>query len=228
MSVKNDSPLYDIEKIKLNFKKRQRIWRECQKDNSWMTVALLESLSLPNGIWDCAAGRGDVCNLLRSFGHETYNSDSYLDNVLVNGASDTPFILHQKTPLLSNNKKIEAIVANPFPPSGHLDQGCTPNDFIHHALSFLNQEINFIALLMRSGFCEGKSRKRRMLFGGCYHYMGELVLTTRPRWDQTDPNAEKDVSPINTASWFLWSKDWKRQNKHPIQLFHYAPEGFKP
>lgn len=217
--------MYDIEKLKTDRKQRERIWDSFSKTNGWLVLPLLEKLNIKGPIWDCASGTGDLSEALRKFSFEVYSSDAYPkgENLFSPEAKVLPFIRMKGIP-----NKAQTLIANPFPPSGAYDQGCTPNDFIDHMLSFLNQEARLIAVLMRSGFKEGHPTKRRKLFGQCRDYMGEIVVTTRPRWDLMEESPDSEVSPKNHCSWFLWKKDWRKDHKHPIQLFHYAPEGFKP
>ena len=96
-----------------------------------------------------------------------------------------------------------------------------------------NGEIDFMAMLLRSEFKSGHSERRRLKFGECVHYQGELVLTTRPRWDYGDPDAPENAAPRHNFSWFLWSRDYRKTNdervwRSPEQIFSYMPKGFKP
>jgi hypothetical protein len=84
-----------------------------------------------------------------------------------------------------------------------------------------------VAMLLRSEFKSGKSQRRREKFGACMDYWGELVLTTRPRWDYGDPDAPEDASPRHNFSWFIW-KGQARFHSFPRQIFSYMPKGFKP
>ena len=123
---------------------------------------------------------------------------------------------------------IKAIVTNP--PYNEPWRGIS-NDFIRQGLSFFEQGVEFMAMLLRSEFRCGKSRKD--MFGECPHYMGELVLTTRPRWDYGDPDAPENAAPRHNFSWFLWHKDYRLQHAGNVltpslQIFSYMPKGFKP
>ena len=128
---------------------------------------------------------------------------------------------------------VKAIVTNP--PYSEPWRGIA-DDFIRQGLSFFDQDIEFMAMLLRSEFRCGKSRKD--MFGECPHYMGELVLTTRPRWDYGDPNAPEKAAPRHNFSWFLWHRNyhvWEGTGLEvagvlnpSIQLFSYMPKGFKP
>ena len=117
---------------------------------------------------------------------------------------------------------VEAIITNP--PYNEPWKGIA-DDFIRHGLSFFDTEVRFMAMLLRSEFRSGKSRKD--MFGECPHYMGELVLTTRPRWDYGDPDAPEKAAPRHNFSWFLWQKNWQL-DRDPIQVFSYMQKGFQP
>ena len=116
----------------------------------------------------------------------------------------------------------QSIITNP--PYNEPRRGIA-DDFIRQGLGFFDQGIGGMAMLLRSEFRCGKSR--RDIFGDCVHYRGELVLTTRPRWDYGDPDAPEKAAPRHNFSWFLWEHSW--QNEHdPFQIFSYMEKGFKP
>lgn len=193
--------------------------------NPWMTQTLVRELSdvhytIPDKIWECAAGRGDMSRALKECGHTVYSSDidmSEFDET-VSAGHERSFLDEFQVP-----DGVKAIVTNP--PYSEPWRGIA-DDFIRQGLGFFEHDVEFMAMLLRSEFRCGKSRKD--MFGECPHYMGELVLTTRPRWDYGDPNAPEKAAPRHNFSWFLWSRNWKDQHRHPIQIFSYMPKGFKP
>ena len=198
--------------------------------NPWMTQALVRELSavryaIPDTIWECAAGRGDMSRALNECGHTVYSSDIDMNEFALSGAPghESNFLDEFQVP-----ESVRAIVTNPpyNAPRGIADQ------FIRHGLGFFDGEIEFMAMLLRSEFRCGKSRKD--MFGECPHYMGEVVLTTRPRWDYGDPDAPEKAAPRHNFSWFLWHKNYRLQTNQPnyltpsFQIFSYMPKGFKP
>ena len=198
--------------------------------NPWMTQALVRELSavrysIPDTIWEPAAGRGDMSRALYECGHRVHSSDidmSEFDYDIGQG-HECSFLDEFQAP-----EGVKAIVTNPpyNVPRGIAD------DFIRQGLSFFEGEVEFVAMLLRSEFRCGKSRKD--MFGECPHYMGELVLTTRPRWDYGDLDAPEKAAPRHNFSWFLWHKNYRLQTNQPdyltpsLQIFSYMPKGFQP
>lgn len=205
----------------------------------WMTYELLDNLSseISGGIWEPAAGRGDMSRALDDwdFGHlagHVYSSDIDMSefNFKFGPGHEKSFLDEFEMPILSNHgsgvgERCRNIITNP--PYSQPWRGIA-DDFVEHALKFMDRgECDFIAMLLRSEFRCGKSKRRQGKFGRCEHYMGELVLTTRPRWDYGDPDAPENAAPRHNFSWFLWRRNWIFSNSFPIQMFSYMPKGFK-
>jgi len=200
------------------------------RTNPWMVKALVRELAavrytIPGHIWECAAGRGDMSRALTASGtHLVHSSDIDMNefNDAIGPNHEGNFLDEFQVP-----DGVRSIVTNPpyNVPRGIADQ------FIRHGLGFFDGEIEFMAMLLRSEFRCGKTRKD--MFGDCPHYMGELVLTTRPRWDYGDPDAPETAAPRHNFSWFLWYKNYRRQRGEniitpSIEIFSYMPKGFKP
>lgn len=189
--------------------------------NPWMTNELFKHVRMyiPTAVWEPAAGRGDMSHALAMNSCEVYSSDidmSEFDYPMV-PQREISFFDAYEVPELEDGP-CQAIITNP--PYNIADK------FIRHGLSFFDQGVRFMAMLMRSEFNSGKTRAD--LFGECPHYMGELVLTTRPRWDYGDPDAPETAAPRHNFSWFMWYYGWQDIYEYPIQLFSYMPKGFKP
>lgn len=224
MSKENDPALFasGYERNRLD-----RYWT-----NPWMMETLVRELSavrftIPNVVWECAAGRGDMSRSLKECGLDVCSSDidmSEFDNE-IGPSHECSFLDEFQVPPL-----VRSIITNPpyNEPRGIAD------DFIRQGLGFFDGEVEFMAMLLRSEFRCGKSRKD--IFGECPHYMGELVLTTRPRWDYGDPDAPEKAAPRHNFSWFLWHKNYRLQRvgrgdeglTPSLQIFSYMPKGFKP
>lgn len=217
MSKANDPQLFSsgYERNRLD-----RYWT-----HPWMTQTLVREMSaihykIPGVIWECAAGRGDMSRAFKECDFDVYSSDidmSEFDKKIGPG-HECSFLDEFQVP-----EGVESIITNP--PYNEPWRGIS-NDFIRHGLSFFDQGVEFMAMLLRSEFRCGKSRND--MFGDCAHYMGELVLTTRPRWDYGDPNAPENAAPRHNFSWFLWRKNYRIDLNPSIQLFSYMPKGFKP
>ena len=201
--------------------------------NPWMTKELVEHVGqfIEGPIWEPAAGRGDMSRALREAAEmAVYSSDidiSEFDTAI--GPSHERSFLEEDKPPTVMGQRVRSIITNP--PYNEPWRGIA-DDFIRLGLEFIDKSgIEFMAMLLRSEFRSGKSRAD--MFGECNHYMGELILTTRPRWDYGDPNAPETAAPRHNFSWFLWNKNCRldgtdRMQWPPIQIFSYMPKGFKP
>jgi predicted RNA methylase len=199
--------------------------------NPWMTLELVKHLKMladiPGPIWECAAGRGDISRALKeSTCLGVYSSDVDISefDTEIGPSHERSFLEEIEVPEVAD-KPCRSIITNP--PYSKPWRGIA-DEFIEAGLDFMaDGQIDFMAMLMRSEFKSGKSKRRRHKFGDCSYYAGELVLTTRPRWDYGDPNAPEKAAPRHNFSWFIWSKQ-QISPFHPIQLFSYMPRGFQP
>ena len=202
----------------------------------WMTKELFAQIERINAIgpvtflrvWEPSAGRGDMSRVVVEAGHDVYSTDVDMSqfDCGIGPSHEMDFLNNPGMwlPILVG-EPVDAIIMNP--PYSQPHRGIA-DDFIERGLEFFDKEVFFMAALLRSEFASGKSQRRRLKFGECAHYMGEIVLTTRPRWDYGDPDAPKDAAPRHNFSWFLWFKNWRVDYGHSIQLFSYMPKGFKP
>ena len=222
MAIDNDPQLYasGYERNRLD-----RYWT-----HPWMTNELFKHAGdhVLGPVWECAAGRGDMSRAIKEQNYDVYSSDldmSEFDESIGPG-HERSFLDEFELPEIQTNphgdysEPCRSIITNPpyNEPRGIADK------FIRGGLDFFDQGVEFMAMLLRSEFRSGKSRAD--MFGECHHYMGELVLTTRPRWDYGDPDAPETAAPRHNFSWFMWTKDWCEEND-PVQIFSYMPKGFK-
>ena len=197
MSKASDPSLYES-----NYERTilDRYWTD-----PWITRALLEHHPIGGIVWEPAAGRGDMSKVFLATGRKVIATDidsseyDALDNVcgeldFLNGA-------------FQKHTWIDAIVTNP--PFNKKAQ-----QFVERALEY---DVMTVAMLLRSEFRSGKTR--RHLFGDCPMYAGEIVLTSRPRWDWWFRDKPK-ASPRHNFSWFVW--DMRYLNEIPYQQFHYV------
>lgn len=200
----------------------------------WMTQELFHRLKGINAIgpvrvlraWEPAAGRGDMSKVIVDAGHYCYSTDvdmSQFDYGIGPG-HEMDFLSELSLPKIGGGD-VDSFIMNP--PYSQPHRGIA-DDFIEKGLGYFDRGVYFMAVLLRSEFNSGKSPRRRLKFGECPHYMGEIVLTTRPRWDYGDPDAPEDAAPRHNFSWFLWFKNWRWDHGHPVQIFSYMPKGFKP
>ena len=201
----------------------------------WMTKELFTQIGqfnvlgyapLPLRVWEPATGRGDMSQAIISAGHRVYSTDIDMSEFdpKIGPGHERDFLSEFELPMI-DGYPVNVVITNP--PYSNPHRGIA-DDFVERGLEFFGQGIFFMAVLLRSEFVSGKSQRRRLKFGECRHYMGEIVLTTRPRWDYGDPDAPEDAAPRHNFSWFLWFKNWQVEYGHAIQVFSYMPKGFKP
>lgn len=183
----------------------------------WCTEELLKWCMpyILGPVWEPACGRGDITKVIVRAGFNTISSDIDVSEFDVEGLSAYELDFLEGTPM----SDAQSIITNP--PYNRLAV-----KFVRRALKLMDElDVHFIAMLLRSEFKSGKTRPD--IFGQCEHYMGEVVMTTRPRWDMGDPNRPEEAAPRHNYSWFCWLKNWGEEND-PVQLFSYMPRGFKP
>lgn len=224
MAIDNDPQLYSsgYERNRLD-----RYWT-----HPWMTNELLNNQEISKTVfgpvWECAAGRGDMSRAIAEHDLEVYSTDIDISefDTRIGPSHEKSFLDETELPQI-NGDICHAIITNP--PYNEPWRGIS-NDFIRHGLSFFDKGAVFMAMLMRSEYKSGKSRAD--MFGHCPHYLGELVLTTRPRWDYGDPDAPETAAPRHNFSWFIWRKNYRVDSKNNMtfssrQWFSYMPKGFK-
>jgi hypothetical protein len=157
----------------------------------WVTMVLEKYLPGPLYIWEPAAGEGMMAAALRTFrtAHEVVETDM---------AAGVDFLT------ISACKHFNAIITNP--PFG------IGQEFIEHALALMKPAGGVVAMLMRTDFDHGKTR--RHLFGNCPAFAAKIVLTTRIVWFKPAVAA-----PSFNHAWFIW--DW-RWNAPPVLMYDYS------
>lgn len=143
----------------------------------WVTRALIDNWNIPNFVWEPAAGRGDMANVL---GHHCLS-------VRATDISGPGWVDFMQT---SSALDSDAIITNP--PYAIQDK------FIRHALGF---DVPLVAMLLRNEFDSAK--KRADLFKP--PFACKLVLTKRPRWDWWETDKPK-ASPRHNFAWFIWDR----------------------
>jgi hypothetical protein len=155
--------------------------------------ALLRVEPLPHYLWECAAGRGNIVNVLRAAGHMVLASD------LVDYGDPThfarrDFLMERKAP-----EGCEAIITNP--------PYKLAEEFVAHALDLCP----LVVMLLRLAFLESE-RRRGILEGRglarVHVFRNRLPMMHRDGWD--GPRASFTVA----YAWFVWS----RGHRHPAML----------
>jgi hypothetical protein len=149
------------------------------------TRALLRAEQLPHHLWEPAAGRGAIVNVLRAAGHAVLASD------LVDYGEPTHFagrdFLMERLP-----DKVECIITNP--PYKLADA------FVRHALTLVPK----VVMLLRLPFLESVGRSD-ILDGGTlarvHVFRNRLPRMHRDSW--TGPKASSAIA----YGWFVWSRE---------------------
>jgi hypothetical protein len=146
--------------------------------------ALLSVEHLPHGIWEPAAGRGAIVNVLRNHGHAVTASDLIDYGFSLDFAGD--FLATAKAPA-----DCEAIVTDP--PYQIADQ------FARHALDLAPR----VYLLLRLAFLESERRRDILEQRGLravHVFRKRLPMMHRDGWE--GPRASSSIS----FAWFCWDR----------------------
>ena len=157
------------------------------------TLALLRAEQLPHWLWEPAAGRGAIVNVLRAAGHAVVASD-LRDYGCPTHFSRRDFLLELKAP-----ERCEAIITNP--PYALAQQ------FVEHALEL----VPHVVMLLRLAFLESARRSPILDCGQLarvYPFSNRLPMMHRD--GLTGPRASSAVP----FAWFCWS----RQHRGPTEL----------
>jgi hypothetical protein len=157
------------------------------------TRALLGAEKLPHRLWEPAAGRGAIVDVLRGAGHEVLASD-LVDYGCPTHFTHRDFLMERKVP-----DGCEAIVTNP--------PFKLASKFAIHALDLCPK----VYMLLRLAFLEGTGRSP-LLDGGhlarVYVFRNRLPRMHRDGWQ--GPQASSSVA----FAWYCWDK----QHSGPVQL----------
>lgn len=170
----------------------------------WLTNVLLRHVNMqerPGIVWEPAAGRGDIANVLLDHGLDVFASDidlSEFDGSLCECAN-LDFLDHSSEDFDGDFDPdlmgLTSVITNP-----PYDKAV---DFCRKALEFEN--IRLVAMLLRAEF--GYASSRVDLFTE-QPFAFEIKLTTRPRWDWWFRD-RPEASPRHNFSWFVWDRDWQ-------------------
>lgn len=158
-----------------------RYWTE-----PWVTRALLARVKLRGLVWEPAAGRGDMADVLVAAGYKVMASDIAGATLGCAGAAETDFLTCG-----SLGDGLFSICTNP--PYNRAEA------FIHKALDLTARAGGMVTMLLRNEYdC---AAKRRGLFER-ESFATKLVLTKRPRW--LDALAQHSASPRHNFAWYIW------------------------
>ena len=150
---------------------------------TWCTDVLLRHEDFSR-VWEPAAGKGAITNVLKAQEIDVYSSDIH----------DYGYGYDVKDFLLTWNNDGRDIITNPPYAEDLADQ------FINHALLLTKNFGGKVAMLLRNEFDCAKSRKN--IFGNKSPFASKIVLTRRPKWITGTKG-----SPRHNYAWYIW--DWK-------------------
>ena len=154
----------------------------------WCTKVLLRHEKFSR-VWEPAAGKGAITNVLAAADVDVYASDIH----------DYGFGYDMKDFLLTWENDGRDIITNPPFAEDLADQ------FINHALLLTKNFGGRVCMLLRNEFDCASSRKN--LFDNKSAFAAKIVLTKRPKWI-----AGTIGSPRHNYAWYVWDWQW---NKYP-------------
>lgn len=160
----------------------------------WTVEALLRRLDPVGWIWEPACGRGDIAKVLIDHGHDVIASD--IDSSEYDLGFTLDF-LGEDHPRVSMSEFTDCPTIITNPPYN------LAVEFVEKALSF--PKVQVVAMLLRSAWNEAKGRV------GLFNkppFAFEVVLTSRPRWDDWWNGKPPKAAPRHGYSWFVWDKNW--------------------
>jgi hypothetical protein len=158
----------------------------------WCTEVLLRHEDFTR-VWEPAAGKGAIANVLKAQEVDVYASDIH----------DYGFGYDVKDFLLTWENDGRDIITNPPFAEDLADQ------FINHALLLTKNYGGRVAMLLRNEFDCASSR--RSIFGPESPFAAKIVLTRRPKWI-----AGTMGSPRHNYAWYIWDWQW---NKYPAIVY---------
>lgn len=143
-------------------------------------------------VWECAAGAGNISELLAERGFEVFASDIDPDKPSI---APINFLTQRVAP-----EGCRVILTNPpFGTGGRLAY-----QFCWHALRLMEPVGGMVVMLMRDDYDSAGGRLE--LFDRHPAFDKKIVLSERVRW--TNLPQKKDAGPSGSHAWFVW--DWSR------------------
>jgi hypothetical protein len=166
--------------------------RDLYPTPAWVTEALAEHVALAGrSIWEPASGTGLMADAMRAAGARVFCTDIH-----DYGRQDE--VLDFLTGRLPRLDHYDAIITNP--PYGKGNK--VAEGFIKIGLQLLAPG-GLLALLLPLDFDSAISRHD--LFGGCWQFMGKIILLRRIVWfERTDGER---AGPKENHAWFIWTAE---------------------
>ena len=169
----------------------ERIERDAYYTPAWCTETLLRHVEFEGLVWECAAGNGQMSEVLVAAGLDVRTSD-------IEPISPVTISLDYLNDVMPWD--ISHVVTNP--------PYAQAQAFIERALEDTQSNAGKVAMLLRNEYDSAKTRAH--LFGDCPQFALKLVLTKRPKWF-----ADDKASPRHNFSWFVWG--WAHEGPAEIR-----------
>lgn len=163
---------------------------------AWVTGVLCDAVRLRGKVWEPAAGRGDMANVLRERGYEVLCSDISGDRLGCDGCIEQDF-LSMSAQAITPGKFGESFTLLTNPPYSHAEQ------FIRRALELTEPVGGMVCMLLRNEFDCGI--KRRDLWARP-SFREKIVLTKRPMWFTDRPQQNH---PRHNFAWLCWDHEFR-------------------
>jgi hypothetical protein len=162
-------------------------------------TALMRVESLPHFLWEPAAGRGAIVNILRAAGHEVIASD-LVHHGIPSHFHGVDFLFEQKAP-----DRCQAIITNP--PYRLAEQ------FVAHALNLVPR----VYMLLRLAFLESERRTEILEH---HHLARVLVFRNRLPMMHRDGWMGPKATSATAFAWFIWN----REHQGPTELHRISTD----
>jgi hypothetical protein len=161
---------------------------------AWVTQVLCDAVRFRGRVWEPAAGRGDMANVLRDAGYDVRCTDIEGDRLGCDGCFEQDFLkTHHGTLSLGRFGEAFSIITNP--PYSHAQE------FIRQALALTEPVGGMVAMLLRNEFDCGIKRRDLWVRPS---FREKIVLTKRPFWFNDAPMQNH---PRHNFSWLLWDHE---------------------
>lgn len=154
---------------------------------------LEKRFKLPNAVWECACGEGNLSKRLRKLGHKVFSTD-LVDRGWGKGGVD--FLKKRSMP-----PGCTAIVTNP-----PYSIGC---EFVTIALSLVPKSNGVVAMFVKTQFLESQQRYNEIFRDNPPQYMYQFVSRMRC-YKNNDQSQQNSAMPF---CWLVWDNSEKARRK---------------
>lgn len=175
----------------------------------WVTQALVNALEKEGiyapAVWEPACGRGDMVRVLRANDMNVVASDVDLTHYREGTATCLDFLEATRVPDVLESVPVgqRAIITNPPYHRVPGTKNYMTDMFVKHALGL---DVGLVCMLLRAEWRCADSRTHffeERHFDKGFHM--DVVLTSRPRWDDWENVAVPEHGPRHNYAWYVWT-----------------------